>query len=81
MHLLHAAGALVASLGLLVSPAAMAQVQQYMLGPGSSVGEKTKVEPKDCVTDPVTGAITCDTKIVNPPGNTQARPQYEPFGN
>lgn len=52
-----------------------------MLKPGSSVGSQTRVEPKNCVTDPTTGAITCDTKLVNPPSDTQAKPSYTPFGN
>ena len=60
---------------------AAAQVQQFMLGPGSNVGRETKVEPKNCVTDPKTGAVTCDTQLVNPPGNTPAKPSYTPFGN
>ena len=60
---------------------AAAQVQQFMLGPGSSVGRETKVEPKNCVTDPKTGAVSCDTQLVNPPGNTPAKPSYTPFGN
>lgn len=60
---------------------AVAQVQQFILGPGSSVGRETKVEPKNCVTDAKTGAVTCDTQLVNPPGNTPAKPSYTPFGN
>jgi hypothetical protein len=60
---------------------ARAQVQQFLLAPGSSVGSETQVKPKNCVTDPKTGAITCDTEIVNPPGNTPAKPSYTPFGN
>lgn len=68
------------SVALAAGPAA-AQVQQFMLGPGSSVGRETKVEPKNCVTDPKTGAVTCDTQLVNPPGNTPAKPSYTPFGN
>ena len=60
---------------------ASAQVQQFILGPGSSVGRETKVEPKNCVTDPKTGAITCDTQLVNPPSDTPAKPSYTPFGN
>ena len=58
-----------------------AQVQQFMLAPGSSVGSETQVKPKNCVTDAKSGAITCDTEIVNPPGNTPAKPSYTPFGN
>jgi hypothetical protein len=66
---------------LLGAGPAAAQVQQFMLGPGSSVGRETKVEPKNCVTDPKTGAVSCDTQLVNPPGNTPAKPSYTPFGN
>jgi hypothetical protein len=51
-----------------------------MLGPGSNVGPSTRVVPKNCVTAP-DGSITCDTKIVNPPGDTPAKPIYEPFKN
>jgi len=58
-----------------------AQVQQFILGPGSSVGRETKVEPKNCITDPKTGAITCDTQLVNPPSDTPAKPSYTPFSN
>jgi hypothetical protein len=75
-----ALGSVLAAVAIAVEPAA-AQVQQYMLGPGSSVGSQTKVEPKNCVTDPATGAITCDTQLVNPPGDTPAKPSYTPFGN
>jgi len=66
---------------LLAAGPAVAQVQQFILGPGSSVGRETKVEPKNCVTDPKTGAITCDTQLVNPPSDTPAKPSYTPFGN
>ena len=75
---------LLGSLGGLIAQAplpASAQVQQFMLGPGSDVGSQTKVKPKNCVTDPQSGAITCDTQLVNPPGNTPAKPSYTPFGN
>lgn len=65
-------------LGALTPLGARAQVQQFLLGPGSSVGPETKVKPKDCVTGP-DGAITCDTQLVNPPGTTQAKPQYSPW--
>ena len=59
---------------------ARAQVQQFILGPGSNVGNKTKVEPKNCVTA-ADGSITCDTQIVNPPGDTPAKPSYSPFNH
>ncbi len=74
-----AAGVVLLTPAVLRLPAS-AQVQQYMLGPGSNVGNKTKVEPKNCVTKP-DGSITCDTQIVNPPGDTPAKPSYTPFGN
>jgi hypothetical protein len=51
-----------------------------MLGPGSNVGPSTRVVPKNCVTAK-DGSITCDTQIVNPPGDTPAKPVYEPFKN
>jgi hypothetical protein len=44
------------------------------------VGPATKVEPRNCVTA-ADGSITCDTEIVNPPGDTPAKPQYNPFKN
>ena len=70
------AGATIAGLELPV----LAQVESFLWGPGSNVGPSTKVEPKNCVTAP-DGSITCDTQIVNPPGDTPARPQYSPFKN
>jgi len=27
------------------------------------------------------GSVTCDTQLVNPEGDTQAKPQYNPFKN
>lgn len=59
---------------------ALAQAESFLWGPGSNVGPATKVEPKNCVTA-ADGSITCDTEIVNPPGDTPARPQYRPFPN
>ncbi len=73
---------LVAGLGLaaaLASPA-LAQSQRFLLGPGSNVGPETKIEPQNCVTA-ADGTITCDTKIVNPKGDTPAKPQYSPFNH
>ena len=69
-----------AALLLASAGAAEAQVQQFMLGPGSNIGNKTKIEPKNCVTA-ADGSITCDTQIVNPPGDTPAKPSYTPFSN
>ncbi|MEX0588316.1 MAG: hypothetical protein WD136_03580 [Cyanobium sp.] len=72
-----------ASLSLAVvlggSPAC-AQVESFLVGPGSSVGPSTKVKPKNCVTGP-DGSITCDTQLENSPSDTQARPVYEQFKN
>ena len=56
----------------------LAQSQRFLLGPGSNVGPETKIEPKNCVTA-ADGSITCDTKIVNPTGDTPAKPIYSPF--
>ena len=59
---------------------ARAQVESFLWGPGSNVGPAPRVEPKNCVTA-ADGSITCDTKVVNPPGDTPAKPQYRPFSN
>ena len=63
----------------LASPA-LAQSQHFLLGPGSNVGPETKIEPKNCVTA-ADGSITCDTKVVNPKGDTPAKPVYAPFSH
>ncbi|WP_366664500.1 hypothetical protein [Vulcanococcus sp. Clear-D1] len=68
------AGMVVAGLEL----PALAQVESFLWGPGSNVGPETKIEPQNCVTAP-DGSITCDTKVVNPPGDSPAKPQYRPF--
>ncbi|SBO41839.1 hypothetical protein [Cyanobium sp. NIES-981] len=73
-------GGLVIATVLLVPGTGLAQTESYLLGPGSSVGPSTKVKPMNCVTAP-DGAITCDTELENPPGDTRARPQYELFNN
>ena len=51
-----------------------------MLKPGSNVGPATQVKPTTCVTA-ADGSVTCDTKIVNPPSDTPAKPSYQPFKN
>ena len=66
--------------GLLQAPAARAQSESFLWGPGSNVGPATKVEPKNCRTA-ADGSITCDTQLVNPEGDTPAKPQYNPFNN
>ena len=76
-------GAMLAGVSLSLAGSEMpaaAQVQQFLLGPGSSVGEQTKVKPKNCTTGS-DGSITCDTVLENPPGNTPAKPSYTPFSN
>ena len=64
----------------LLSGPSQAQVESFLWGPGSNVGPATKVEPKNCRTA-ADGTITCDTQLVNPDSNTQAKPQYNPFKN
>ncbi|MFM7169776.1 MAG: hypothetical protein ACKOYH_02835 [Cyanobium sp.] len=65
---------------LLLTGPAVAQVEEFILKSGSQVGPATQVKPKDCVTAK-DGTITCGTELVNPPGNTQAKPQFNPFRN
>lgn len=82
MHLLHSLALLTvaSSLQLISSPQVLAQKEGWLLGPNSGTGKRSKVVPTDCVEN-VDGSITCNTKIENPEGDTQARPYYEPFSN
>lgn len=66
--------------GLAVTGPALAQSESFLLGPGSKVGPATEVKPKNCVTAP-DGTVTCDTELVNPPGDTRAKPQFDLFRN
>jgi hypothetical protein len=59
---------------------ASAQSESYLLGPGSNVGPATKVQESDCVTKP-DGSMTCNTKLVNPSGDTKAKPVFSPLKN
>lgn len=59
---------------------ALAQVETFMLKPGSNVGPATKITPTNCVTGP-DGSVTCDTKIENSPSDTPAQPGFTPFKN
>ena len=59
---------------------ALAQSGSYMLGSGSNVGEASEVKEDNCVTA-ADGSITCNTKLVNPPTDTKAKPQFDPFSN
>ena len=70
----------IAASALLAMAPAFAQVESFLVGPGSSVGPSTKVKPKNCVTA-ADGSITCDTQLENSPSDTQARPMYEQFKN
>jgi hypothetical protein len=58
----------------------LAQSEVFILKSGSQVGPTTEVKPKNCVTAQ-DGSITCETELVNPPGNTPAKPQFNPFRN
>ena len=63
-----------------LAPAARAQSEGWMLGPGSKTDKDSKVVPTNCVTT-ADGAITCDTKVETPSSNTPARPYYNPFND
>lgn len=76
---LSALAALLVAFPALAAPA-LAQSESFLLGPGSKVGPATEVKPKNCVTAP-DGTVTCDTELVNPPGDTRAQPQYDMFRN
>ena len=76
LSLLMAAGGLAPG----APPQRLAQVQKFILGPGSNVGAKTRVVPTNCFRSR-DGSISCDTKLVNPAGTTEARPQFSPFSN
>ena len=75
---LRAAAAL--GVGLCGMPAAQAQGESFLLKRGRSVGPETQIKPTNCVTGP-DGSITCDTVIQNPPSDTPAQPNFQPFKN
>lgn len=64
----------------LIPSAAQAQSESYILGPGSNIGPATRIKPTNCKTA-ADGTVTCDTEVVNPKGDTPARPQYSPFNH
>jgi hypothetical protein len=68
------------ALGGLGAPAALAQSESYLLGPGSNIGPSTRIRPVDCVTA-ADGSVTCKTVIENSPSDTPARPEVSPFKN
>jgi hypothetical protein len=74
------ASAVAACLLGLVPAAAIAQAESYLLGPGSNVGPASTVKSENCVTNR-DGSTTCDTRIENPAGDSQAKPQYNYFSN
>jgi hypothetical protein len=76
---LRTAPVLLLGLAALTLPV-QAQVEEYMLQPGSTVGPETRVKPKNCVTA-ADGAVTCDTELENSPGSTPAKPEFNPFRN
>ena len=76
LSLLMAAGNVVQG----AAPLRIAQVEKFILGPGSNVGAKTRVVPINCYRSR-DGVISCDTKLVNPAGTTPARPTFSPFNN
>ena len=77
---LWASAAVLVSLQVAATAPVIAQRESWMLGPGSRTGKESKVVPTNCVEN-ADGSITCDTKIENPPGDTPARPSYQPFTN
>ena len=77
---LMASAAVFISLQMAGTSPVMAQRETWLLGPGSKTGKESKVVPTNCV-ESSDGSITCDTKIKNPPGDTPARPSYQPFTN
>ena len=68
------------SIPLLGSVRVFAQSEGWLLGPNSNVGKQSRIVPTNCVTS-ADGAISCDTKVVNPASDTSARPYYNPFND
>lgn len=77
---LRLAWPLLLALGALSVGPALAGVETFTLERGSSVGPATEVKPTNCRTA-ADGSVTCDTRLQNPPGDTPARPSYQPFQN
>jgi len=55
-------------------------VESFMLKRGGNVGPATQIKPTNCVTG-ADGSVTCDTVIENPPSDTPAQPNFQPFKN
>lgn len=77
---LKTSAAALIGLQIVAAPPLLAQQETWLLGPDSSTGKNSTVVPTDCVEN-ADGSVTCNTKIENPPGNTPARPGYQPFTN
>lgn len=71
---------LLALISALTPQGAMAQSEVWLLGPNSRTGDQSTVVPTDCV-EGADGSITCNTKIENPPGDTPAKPFFNPFSS
>ncbi len=65
---------------LVLPQSALAQSEVWLLGPNSRTGQQSTVVPTDCL-EGSDGSITCNTKIENPPGDTPAKPYYNPFSS
>ncbi|WP_415409934.1 hypothetical protein ACLM45_00165 [Synechococcus sp. A10-1-5-9] len=71
---------LITAFSLVLPQSALAQSEVWLLGPNSRTGQQSTVVPTDCV-EGSDGSITCNTKIENPPGDTPAKPYYNPFSS
>ena len=71
---------LLLSFSAAIAPAARAQSEGWMLGPGSKTSKDSKVVPTNCKTM-ADGAISWDTKVETLASNTPARPYYNPFND
>ena len=75
-----AAVAVMVGLTTMTIPAAQAQSEGWILGPGSRNDKNSTVVPTNCVTAE-DGSISCDTKLENTGRGTAARPYYNPFND
>ena len=75
-----AASALLVSLSMLLAPAAQAQSERWLPGPGSKGDKTSTVVPTNCVTA-ADGSVTCDTKLESQNSGSPARPYYNPFND
>ena len=71
---------LLTAVSVTIPQAVKAQSEVWLLGPNSRTGEQSTVVPTDCV-EAADGSITCNTKIENPPGDTPAKPYFNPFSS